>query len=554
MKQIVDIGELNSVDDSRVEEVTADPVFDELRRSILESERDRSDSASGPTVHLRPPIRPIRRASISLAIVAAALLLVVGLLAVGGIRSNQPSRVSSQAGQRLGVGSQGTSANLKRGTWRILDASVKGNWQQNTAGPPGGYLTCPTASICYQMSGKYPSAVAGAPLLSESLYASSDSGTTWVEHPMPTGFAPTSPISCGGPLSCAAGGTYGDGSVLVTTQNGGKSFSISPVPQNVGSFVTMNCTAINMCSGLAASRLYIAGQSDATFLSTADGGSTFTDTPIIPGDSMESLSCSSNLDCTVVGTSDAIGVSDWTAGVVARTTDGGRSWTPGALPVGFGISQNSALSCADALHCSVIGNISITVANPPECSNLPDLGRPSTTTTPPAQPSDAVRAIAKAQSRIASEANLQGASSGTGFSCGAGGPTPSGDIASTVDGGLTWNPDPLPSDAPLPTFTSISCPTAAECWVAGSAAVPQRVGASQNGGSSVLLGTTNGGSSWSSVRFSVPGSAPNYDGQSFLSLGFITCPSADTCVANGATAQGSPTAPVYTLTQKGPGV
>jgi hypothetical protein len=119
---------------------------------------------------------------------------------------------------------------------------------------------------------------------------------------------------------------------------------------------------------------------------------------------------------------------------------------------------------------------------------------------------------------------------------------------------LTWNPDPLPSDAPLPTFTSISCPTAAECWVAGSAAVPQRVGASQNGGSSVLLGTTNGGSSWSSVRFSVPGSAPNYDGQSFLSLGFITCPSADTCVANGATAQGSPTAPVYTLTQKGPGV
>ena len=550
MRRVVDIGGLNPVEESEVERATADPAFDELRQSIVGGERDRGETVGEPITRVYSSVRPIRRASIALAGVAAAIVLVVGLLAVGGNGSDGHTGVSSQAGHRLG-GSQ--AANLKTGTWRILDASVKGVWQQNTSGPPVGFLTCPTTSICYQMSGRYPSAMAGAPLLSVSLYASHDAGTTWTAFPMPSGFAPTSPVSCGGPMSCAAGGNYGGHSVFVSTHDGGHTFSISPVPQIFGSFVTIECTAVDTCSGLAASRLYVAGHSGATFLSTTDGGATFTDTSIIPGDSMESLSCSSKLDCTAVGTNDAIGVNDWTAGVAARTTDGGRTWTPGSLPAGFGISQNSELSCADALHCSVIGNISITVANPPQCSSMPTFGGTTTTTTQPSPPSEAVQVIAQAQSRIASAANEQTATSGMGFSCNPGGSTPSSDIASTVDGGLTWTPDPLPSDAPLPTLTSISCPTPTECWAAGSAAVPQRVGTSENGGSSIVLGTTNGGSSWSSVRFTVPGNAPNYDDQSFLSIGFITCPSVDTCVANGSTAQGSPTAPIYTLTQKGRG-
>jgi photosystem II stability/assembly factor-like uncharacterized protein len=551
MKNDVDVGRLNPVEISQVEHAMADPVFDELRQAIVETPRDRAEAGSDPTAHLRSPVRPFRRVSIVLAAVAAAMVLVVGLLAVGGNGSNGHTTEPNQPRHPLGGGSQATAASLKMGTWQILDASVKGNWQQNTSGPPTGYLTCPTASICYQMSGEYPSALAGAPLLSESLYASDDAGTTWTAYPMPSGFAPTSPISCGGPRSCSAGGTYGGGSVLVTTQNGGHSFSISPVPQGVGSFVTIDCTAINVCSGLAASRLYIAGHSDATFLSTADGGTMFTDTPIIPGDSMESLSCSSNFDCTAVGTSDAIGVDDWTAGVVARTTDGGRTWTPGSLPAGFGISQYSELSCADARHCSVTGNISIHVPNPPQCSSLPAFAGPTTTTTQPTMPSQAVQAIAKAESRKASAADQQSATSGGGFSCNPSGLTTSGDIASTVDGGRTWTPDPSPSDIAQPNFTSISCPTASECWAAGSAAAANQAGTSHNEGGPILLGTTNGGSSWSPVRFTVPGNAPNYDGQSYLSFGFITCPSVDTCIANGATAQGSPTAPVYTLTQKG---
>ena len=434
----------------------------------------------------------------------------------------------------------------------MLDDSLNGNWQQNTSGPPVGYLACPAASTCYEMSGHYASAMAGVPLLSESLYASTDVGTTWSEFTMPQGFSPTSSLSCGGPPSCSAGGTYDAKSILISTQNGGASFTISPLPSGVGNLYSIDCTSTERCSGLAAASVYVAGHSDATFLSWSDGGTNFTDSVIVPGDSMESLSCSSSLDCTAVGTSDALGPNDWTSGVVATTTDGGHTWTPGIIPAGFGINQYSQLSCADALHCSVTGTIGIAVANPPQCASIqqPTNGSTSTSTTIP--PSPAMQAIAQAESAIASAA-AQKENGADGFSCSSSGTTLTGDIASTVDGGHSWSPDQLPADTPQPMLNGLSCPTVSECWASGSDAVPEQIGDTHNGGSSMLLGTTDGGSSWSKVTFSVPDGAPNYDGQSYLSIGFITCPTSNVCVANGSTAQGSPTAPIYSLTQRGTG-
>jgi photosystem II stability/assembly factor-like uncharacterized protein len=546
MKSECSIGSLNPVDVLEVHKAMEYSAFDELRDTIVATPRDQLGGTGDPFAQIGSANRPLRRASIALVAIAAVTVLVVGLFAVGDSESQdlKPTHVASAPGQGRHGG------HLLAGTWRTLDAALTGEWQQNTSGPPSGYIACPRATICYQMSGHYPSAIGGAPLLYESFDASSDAGTTWTEYRMPSGFAPTSPISCGGPSSCSAGGTYGDHSVMITTDDGGRSFSTFPLPTNVGAFVTMTCTAIHECSGLAASRLHIAGNSGATFLATADGGSTFTDHPIIAGDSMEALSCSSSLDCTAVGTSDAAGAYNWTPGAAARTIDGGRTWTTGSLPGGFGISQGSQVSCGDARHCSVTGNISIDIPNSPQCASfLPLVGAP-TTTVPQSTPSAAVQAIAQAESRIASAASLKSSTLGSGFVCNPGGHTLIGDVSSTVDGGITWSPDALPEGIPQPMFTGISCPTANECWAAGESAVPQTVGTSSNGGSSMLLGTTDGGQSWSPVSFSIPEGAPNYDGQSYISFGFITCPAAHACFANGATAQGSPTAPFYTLTHK----
>jgi len=50
----------------------------------------------------------------------------------------------------------------------------------------------------------------------------------------------------------------------------------------------------------------------------------------------------------------------------------------------------------------------------------------------------------------------------------------------------------------------------------------------------------------------VPSGAPNAYGQSYLSIGSISCPAANTCVALGAAAQSSPTAPVYSFVSAPP--
>ncbi len=398
------------------------------------------------------------------------------------------------------------------------------------------------------MSGQYASPKAGSPLLSESLYASTDVGATWTQLPMPQGFAPTSPLACGGVSDCAAGGTDNGEPVLVTTNDGGHTFAITALPDGVGHLDTLSCPSSGFCAGLAASSEFLAiGTTGATFLSTSDGGKTFSDRPILSGNSMGSLTCSSSIDCTAVGWDDASGSNDAT-GVAAKTTDGGQKWIAGTLPAGFGISSHAQLSCADALHCSVGGLIDIAVRNPPQCASIPQrqpIVAPNTTTTVTSPPSPAVQRIAQIESAAATNENQKATN---GFSCSPSGQTLISDIASTTDGGLSWTPDPLPADVPQPQVSGLSCPTDNQCWATGSEAVPVQLGNTFDGGSSMVLGTTNGGSSWSRVTFSVPAGAPNYDGQSYLSIGAIDCPSAGVCVALGVGAQSSPSVPTYSLT------
>jgi hypothetical protein len=74
----------------------------------------------------------------------------------------------------------------------------------------------------------------------------------------------------------------------------------------------LSCPAVGFCSGLVAAG--VAGINgvpvDATFVSTSDGGSSFVDAPIASSDSMQSIACSTNLDCTVIGTNDAFGMNE----------------------------------------------------------------------------------------------------------------------------------------------------------------------------------------------------------------------------------------------------
>ena len=531
MKRTAALGRIDPIDISEVERVSTSSVFDELGQDIMATPpRGNFAHIDAPTLRLYDQPRHLRPVA-ALAVVVA-IAIVGGLLVLGG---------------RGGTPNHPTTAGQRTGAWKLADDVLSGTWQQNTkGGPPPGVLSCPSTSACYTMSGQYASPNEGAPLLSASLYASTDAGVTWSAYPMPQGFAPTSPLACSETSSCAAGGTDNGQPVLVSTTDGGHSFAIDPLPAGVGHLDTLSCPSTDFCAGLAASSEYLQiGATDATFLSTSDGGKTFTDSPIIAGDSMQSLACSSSVDCSAVGWNDALGQHDLTAGVSARTTDGGQTWAAGTLPAGLGITYLSQLSCADALHCSVTGSIAIAVQNPPECAKLPQ--RAGGTTFPTSVQSAAVQAISQVESRMATKAALKEAESGKGFSCNPNGQSLVGDIASTADGGLSWTPDPLPADVPSPMFNGLSCPTDDQCWASGSDAVPQQVGTSYNGGQSMLLGTTDGGSTWSQVSFTVPRGAANYLSQSYLSIGWIDCPSDGVCVALGIGAQSAASVPTYSL-------
>jgi hypothetical protein len=510
-----------------------------------------------PRSHVRPRVRgglaslrewTASRPRLALAVAALVLVGTVGgtFAVLSGSSARGPVTTAWEPAHALGVP---RSTHERAGTWRLVDALLTGTWQQNLYGPPPGQLSCAPDGTCYVLAGKYASSSAAAPL-STSLYVSTDQGATWLLLPVPPGLLPTTPLECSGAQWCATGGTYDGQPVLAVTRDGGHSFTVDPLPTGVGTLRSLSCPSVDVCMGLVETRGPTRRPVNATLLVTDDGGSTFHDEPILAGDLMIGLACTSSTDCTVVGSTDASVTDIVSVGVAAVTTDQGRTWTQGSVPAGFGITRDlSSLSCPDTQHCFVTGAIPIPNHNPPQCASMPS---PFPKTPPPEthglpEMSPQVQAISKMEAKLAAAATAQEYATTHSFGCTNSRVANAGDIASSSDGGLTWTPEVLPTDVPRPLFDGLTCPTATECWAAGTELIVETVGRSTDMSSPVLIGTTDGGSTWSKVVFSVPSTAPNATGQSYLSMGSVTCPTTSVCLARGAAAQNSPYAPVYSL-------
>src|ERR1039458_4316481 len=97
----------------------------------------------------------------------------------------------------------------------------------------------------------------------------------------------------------------------------------------------------------------------------------------------------------------------------------------------------------------------------------------------PAVPSSAVQAIARKEAAAAAAAAAQEARNGV-ISC-SNSVTTVSDIAASSDGGFTWVPEALPANAPQPSLSDIACPSDEDCFVAGSADIPQSFGHNEIG-------------------------------------------------------------------------
>ena len=246
------------------------------------------------------------------------------------------------------------------------------------------------------------------------------------------------------------------------------------------------------------------------FIATADGGRHFTVTPFPADAAILSLSCPTSAHCVANGFPiprhpNARMGPEVNKGVVLVTEDGGATWRPGTMPAHVGASWPAQVTCTDAAHCAMLGYV---IGPGPQGGSM------------------SVSASGKITETVPDQYSVVGFSS---------------------DGGLTWTVRRLPASIPGPTLDALACLMASLCYAAGGAAIPQRIGNTFNGGSSVVVVTRDAGRTWERVSFAVPAKVPSgMQGDSFMDIGQIQCPQANACVAIGVSDQGSTSTPIYT--------
>jgi hypothetical protein len=392
--------------------------------------------------------------------------------------------------------------------------SPKGVWELTGDVPPGS-LTCATATSCYVMG--LGAQESSGPTTADNLYISSDGGSAWSVLPLPSGLSSPTQLACVSEEVCVAGGVQEGQAVFLRTTDGGHSWRSTTT--SVGRyFVALSCSSASTCQGIVSSQPYNGiplpqpGASQS-YVRTTDAGLRWTTTYHLPtGDAVDSLECSTASRCLMLGYSAGVHAVAQLSGFVKRTVDGGRTWTDGVLPPGFGFAYvNSEVSCANQLQCVAIGDVN--VPNPDECIG-------SDHESPP---------------------GYQGCTSGATA-------TVSG-VVTTDDGGARWQLRSLPPDVPLPQMADLSCASPSDCWLAGSESVPQKSSLhGENDGSAVFLGTTNGGVTWTKEAIVVPPGAPeDHTKDSYMAVGQISCPTTIGCVALGISDEGSKGVPVYSF-------
>jgi hypothetical protein len=235
----------------------------------------------------------------------------------------------------------------------------------------------------------------------------------------------------------------------------------------------------------------------------------WTSNPLPSGHLASSLSCLAPGACVVLTFTPGSAYPPTGPSITLTTNDGGAQWEDAMLPSGTFVSGFSAISCAATKDCMAL--VSQELPNPDKCVGVPPNGGP-----PPGF-----------------------------FGCSTEATTVDSAVVTSSDGGLSWQLRPLPADVPLPQLFDVSCANGDTCWLSGSDAVPETIGNVHNGGSPLLIGTTDGGTTWSRATFDVPSGAPDYLGQAFLSVGSISCPAPTTCLALGVGAQSAPSVPLY---------
>jgi hypothetical protein len=369
-------------------------------------------------------------------------------------------------GQSLGwlgkPDSSNSSGRVGTASWRLVsDVTPAWHIAAGAVLSPNFQLLCPTATTCYAYAPPLFSSLGGA----GAMRVTHDGGATWQELALPTTFEPSPTMSCIGEETCAiVGVAQSGGSIFLESTDGGNTWSTQSGPSQLtdaSQTLDMSCASATTC-------LVISPEPEGLAFATSNGGASWTEgalpTGFLPN---PNLDCFSVTACVVGGLSSSWpsnpNPDDFNEGLVYYTTNDATSWTQATTPTGFG--EVSSISCVASGQCLATSD--------------------------------------------------QGNSTGA-------------EYVSSTDGGATW------SQVDTSGFSNdfgigLSCPTASTCWADGASATP--VPDTQPGSvagedqltdvTGLVAYTTDGGQSWQSAV--LPANVQDVFG--------ISCPNTTTCFA-----------------------
>jgi photosystem II stability/assembly factor-like uncharacterized protein len=316
-------------------------------------------------------------------------------------------------------------------------------------------VSCADALHCWAVGGTDPSATAATPAV--AIAATVDGGMSWKAQRLTLTTPPElSGISCPTKEDCIAVGSTGTtsgGSIVVTTLDGGTTWTQAPSPVNSYGISAVNCASVHQCTAVVNGGLIF---QTAT---TADFGQTWQLAGNLPGgfQGVTSMFCRADGTCLLAGFTPT--TAGHGQGAIVYSLDRGQTWSSAMVPTGLGVLQGA--TCSSESDCLAVGststNISDVVAADGELLTSADGGKTwvRSASTPPV---DDIEGIACPGP---SECAMVGAEWPSTTS------TAHGSVAVSSNAGVTFKTSST-AYVPLP-LAALTCPSTVSCIGVGGA-------------------------------------------------------------------------------------
>ena len=301
-------------------------------------------------------------------------------------------------------------------------------------------------------------------------------GVTWTAAQVPAGVGDLMAVSFadrnhGWAVGFNQGGGPAAGAIALVTTDGGATWSISQTPTGVGALF-----GVDFASATKGWEVGTSNAGQGVILTTSDGGLSWTSQA--PPSGVTSISGVHFVDA-LHGWATA---ASSTAGQILVTSDGGANWTAQAVPTG---SQPAGIDFTDSLNGWAVGNNPAFFSGGAPVLSTVDGG--SNWTAHAITSADYLQSVSFANATTGWVAGVTVSSATGGF------------IAASTNGGGSWISQTVP--AGTSELDGVSAASATTAWAVGLARGKGPYGIS----AAVILGTSNGGVTWSAQPYTYPG-------------------------------------------------